>query len=68
MTRGLGLGAKMRLIRVAGAVPGSSFYEVTRANWEYGSQSDVLLVRLARSPPAPNCAEITASLVLERCP
>lgn len=68
MTRGLGLGANMRLIRVAETVPGYSFYEVTRANWEYGSQSDVLLVRLACSPPAPHCAEITACLVLERCP
>lgn len=49
MTRGLGLGANVRLLRVACTVPGSSFHEVTRANWEYGSQSDVLLVRLSCS-------------------
>lgn len=74
MTRRLGLGANVRLIRVAGTVRRTVTWVFLPLG--YTSQLGIrvsirrcFLARLACSPPpAVHCAEITASLVLEHCP
>lgn len=73
MTRTHRLGANVRLIRVAGTVPDGAWVFLPRGYTSlvgtrvsirraFGSTS------VACAPQAPHRAEITASLVLERCP